>query len=89
MRGYPLLNSQDFLPDLAAAIFNNRRLPGGIRFFQLLDQAAGESKFGQRGLELIFALQLLGLLSGQISFEKNVTRILLLSWKNTDEKGKH
>src|SRR6266496_3998496 len=82
MSRYALLNSQDSLADLTAAIFDDRGLPIGMRFPQLFDQASSEPKFGQSSLKSVFVLEFFALLRGQISFKKNVARIVLLRWKN-------
>ena len=87
MPRYALLNSQDSLADLAAAIFDDRGLPIRMRSPQLLDQAPSEPKFGQGCLKSVFVLQLFALLRGQISFKKNFARIILLRWKNSEENS--
>src|SRR6266508_6490788 len=86
MPPYAVLNSQDPLADLTAAIFDDRGLPIGMRFPQLFDQASSEPKFGQGSLESVFVLQLFALLRGQISLKKNVARIVLLRRKRNYQK---
>src|SRR6266540_2003948 len=86
MSRYALLNSQDSLADLTAAIFDDRGLPIGMRFTQLFDQASSEPKFGQSSLKSVFVLEFFALLRGQISFKKNVARIVLLRWKRNYQK---
>ena len=86
MSRYALLNSQDSLADLTAAIFDDRGLPIGMRFPQFCDQASSEPKLGQGSLESVFVLQLFALLRGQISFKKNVARIVLLRRKRNCQK---
>src|SRR5262249_2101113 len=76
--GHPLLKSQNRFADFAPAIFHNRRLPLSVRFAQFLDQAAGESILGQSSLESILWLEFFALLCGEISFEENFARIVLL-----------
>ena len=89
MSRYALLNSQDSLADIAAAIFDDHGLPIRMRSPQLLDQAPSEPKFGQGSLKSVFVLQLFALLRGQISFKKNLARIVLLRRKrNYQKKGK-
>ena len=85
MSRYAFLNSQDSFSDLTAAIFHDRRLPIRVRFPQVFNQASGKSQFGQGRFESVFLFQLFALLRGQISFEKNIARIVLLRRKNTDE----
>jgi hypothetical protein len=88
MSRYALLNSQDSLADLTAAIFDDRGLPIGMRPPQLFDQASSEPKFGQGSPKSVFVFQLFSLLRGQISFKKNVTRIVLLRRERNDQKKK-
>src|SRR5437762_13422373 len=88
MPRYAVLNSQDSLADLMAAIFDDRGLPIRMRSPQLFDQASSEPKFGQGSLQSVFVLQLFALLRGEISFKKNVARIVLLGWKNADEDSR-
>ena len=59
-----------------------------MRFPQVFNQASGKSQFGQGRFESVFLFQLFALLRGQISFEKNIARIVLLRLKNSDEDGK-
>src|SRR5438128_755538 len=79
-RGRPLLNSQDAFADFTAAIFHDRWLPVGMRSAQRLDQASRKSIFRQRRLESVFVLQLFTLLRGEIGFEKNFARVILLPY---------
>src|SRR6266480_189169 len=72
-----------------AAIVYDRRLPIGVRFPQLFNQASSESKFGQRSLESVFVLQFFALLRRQISFKKNIARITLLSPKSAGEDNRN
>src|SRR5262249_45955512 len=74
-----LLKSQNRFADFAPAIFHNRWLPLSVRFAQFLDQAAGEAILGQSSLEPVLALQFFALLRGEISFEENLARIILLA----------
>jgi hypothetical protein len=59
-----------------------------VRSPQLFDEAASKSQFGQGGLKSIFVLQLFALLRRQISFKKNIARIIYLRWKNADEDSR-
>src|SRR5204863_794878 len=88
MPRYAVLNSQDSLADLTAAIFDDRGLPIRMRSPQLFDQASSEPKFGQGRLQLAFVLQFFPLLRGEISFKKNVARIVLLCRKRNYQKKK-
>jgi hypothetical protein len=85
MSRYAFLNSQDSFPDLTTAIFHNRRLPIGVRSPQLFDQTSSKSKFGQRSLKSVFVFELFALLCREISFKKNLARIVLLSVNNAAE----
>jgi hypothetical protein len=73
-----LLKSQNRFADLAPAIFHNRWLPLSLRFAQFLDQAAGEPILGQSSFESVLALKFFALLRREISFEENLTWIVLL-----------
>jgi hypothetical protein len=84
--GYALLNSQDSLADLTTAIFDDRGLPIGMRPPQLFDQASSEPKFGQGSFKSVFVFQLFTLLRGQISFKKNIARIVLLRRERNYQK---
>jgi hypothetical protein len=86
MPRYALLNSQDSLADLMAAIFDDRGLPIRMRSPQLFDQASSEPKFGQGSLKSVFVLELFALLRREISFKKNVARIVLLRRKRNYQK---
>src|SRR6184192_4816363 len=59
-----------------------------MRFTQFRDQASSESIFGQSRLESAFTLQLFALLRGEIGFQENFTRIILLAYKRGDSQGK-
>jgi hypothetical protein len=72
------LESQNRFADFTSAIFHNRWLPLSLRFAQFLDQAAGEPILGQSSLESVLALKFFALLRGEISFEENLTWIVLL-----------
>jgi hypothetical protein len=49
-----------------------------VALLQLLEEAAGEAEFRQRGLELIVVLQLLALLRGHVGLQENLARIFCL-----------
>jgi hypothetical protein len=49
-----------------------------MRFAQFLDQAAGETIFGQSSFESILLLEFFTLLRGEIGFEENFAWIILL-----------
>jgi hypothetical protein len=59
-----------------------------MRFTQFRDQASSESIFGQGRLESVFVLKLFALLRGEIGFQENFTRIILLPYKRGDSQEK-
>src|ERR1700719_135554 len=86
MPRYAFLNSQDSFADLTPAILHDRRLPIGVRSPQFFDQAPGEPKFGESSLKSAFVLELFALLRRQISFKKNIARVILLRRKRNCQK---
>ena len=73
------LHAQNALADLARPVLDDRRLPGGVGFAQLLEQASGKTEFRERGLELIVVLELLALLGGHVGLEEDLARVIGLS----------
>src|SRR5207237_10867938 len=84
-----LLKSQNRFADFAPAIFHNRWLPLSVRFAQFLDQAAGEPILGQSSLQAVLVLEFFTLLRGEIRFEENFARIVLLPKDDRGSKNEH
>src|SRR5205823_7240064 len=76
LRASFVLDAQNAFAHFATAIFDNRRLPIGVRLAQLFEQSPGEAVLGERGFKLGLMFQLLPLLGGHISFEECLTRIV-------------
>src|SRR6266487_3311914 len=83
---YALLNSEDSFADLTAAILHDRGLPIGVRSPQFFDQTPSKPKFGEGSLKAVFVLELFALLRRQISFKKNLARVVLLRRKRNCQK---
>ena len=82
------LHPQDVFADLAAAVIDNRRLPVAVRFLQFLEQAAGKTELGERGLELIVVLEFLALLRGHVGLEKDFARVVRLGREPGGREGR-
>jgi hypothetical protein len=57
-----------------------------VRSPQFFDQAPGKPKFGEGSLKSVFVLELFALLRREISFKKNLARIVLLRRKRNYQK---